>query len=161
MELELYNTRVKYEDDLLWRWVDKKGGHTLKNPYWKIIKATPNKKGYGRIGLDGKMYYYHRVVYKVCNPEWDITDISKENEIDHICGVKPLDNRIKNLRILNSQQNKWNCLHFAKGYTFHKQNNKYVAKIVINRKYIHLGCYDTQEEAREAYLKAKPLYHII
>ena len=161
MELELNNTRLKYEDDVLWRWVYMNGGYTLKTPCWKVVKQTPNKDGNSSIKLGGKLYYYHRVVYKVCNPEWDITDSSRENEVDHICGTRPKDNRIENLRILNHQQNKMNNLHFAKGYTLDKRRNKYQAKIRINNKKIYLGCYDTPEEARAAYLKAKPLYHTI
>ena len=161
MELELNNTRVKYENDVLWRWIYRWGDKTLKNPYWKVVKQTPNKRGYSSIGLDGKVYMYHRVVYKLFNPDWDITDNSSDNEIDHICGARPKDNRIENLRILNSQQNKWNNLHYAKGYYFNKPMNKYQASIEINKKAIYLGCYDTAEEAREAYLKAKPIYHII
>jgi hypothetical protein len=161
MELELFNVRVKYEDDMLWRWVDRSGNQKIKNPYWRIVKQTPNKWGYSSISLDGKAYYYHRVVYKICNPEWDITDSSRENEIDHICGTRPKDNRIENLRVLNHHKNNCNNLHFAKGYSFNKQNNKYQAYIKINSKLKHLGCYDTAEEAREAYLKAKAINHII
>ena len=161
MELELNNVRLKYDDDVLLRWVDRRGGYTLKKPYWKVVKLTPNKDGNSNIRLGGKLYYYHRVVYKVCNPEWDIGDSSRENEIDHICGTRPKDNRIENLRILNHHQNLMNNLHFAKGYYFNKPMNKYQASIEINKKAIYLGCYDTPEEAREAYLKAKPLYHII
>jgi len=134
----------------------------LKRGGWRAVKITPQgKQGYSNIGLDGKWYGYHRVVYKVCNPNWDITDNGRENEIDHICAVKPLDNRIENLRVLNSQQNKFNNLHFAKGYTYNKRDNKYQAKIRTNGKVIYLGCYDTAEEAREAYLKAKAIHHII
>ena len=161
MELELFNVRVKYENDLLWRWVDRRGGRTLKKPYWKVVKLTPNKDGNSNIKLNRKSYYYHRVVYKVCNPEWDITDNSNDNQIDHICGTKPKDNRIENLRILNHHQNLMNNLHFAKGYYFDKRRNKYQAKIRINSKLKYLGYHDTPEEAREAYLKAKAIHHII
>ena len=161
MELELFNTRLKYENDMLWRWYDMSGGRTLNNPYWKIVKQTPNYKGNSSIKINKKMYLYHRVVYKICNPDWDITDVSSDNEVDHICGVRPKDNSIKNLRILNHQQNQWNCLHYAKGYYFCKKHNKYKAQIHINGKTINLGSYDTEEEAHTAYLKAKPLYHPI
>jgi len=154
MELELFNTRLKYENDVLWRW--------LKQGRWKAVKITPeDKRGYSRLELNGKKYYYHRVVFKVCNPDWDITDSSNDNQIDHICGVKPLDNRIENLRVLNSQQNSFNNLHYAKGYNYDKRYNNYTARIFVNGKQIFLGCYHTAEEAREAYLKAKPIYHPI
>ena len=161
MELELNNIRVKYENDLLWRWMNTSGGHKIKNPYWRIVKQTPDINGNSRVGLDGKLYLYHRVVYKICNPDWDIDDSSRENEVDHICGTRPKDNSIKNLRILNHQQNSCNNIHYTKGYYFHKQRNKYQAHITINNKQIHLGLHDTPEEAREAYLKAKAIHHII
>jgi hypothetical protein len=161
MEIILYNTRLKYEDDVLYRWYSKCGPGLLKNPYWKVIKQTPTKRGYCQVMLDDKVYRYHRVVYKVCNPEWDITDVSKENEIDHICGKRPLDNRIANLRILSSAQNMCNNLHWVKGYTIDKKNNKYQAQIQINGKLKYLGQYDTAEEAREVYLSAKEIHHNI
>lgn len=159
MENIVYNTRLKYEDDVLYRWICKKGSGLLKNPCWKVIKQTPDKRGYSSLKLDGKMYYYHRVVYKVCNPEWDITDISNENQIDHICGTRPLNNRIENLRILNSQQNNCNNLHWVKGYYYNKTTNRYRARIRINEKVICLGEHDTTDEAREAYLNAKKIHH--
>jgi len=161
MENIVCNTRLKYEDGMLYRWIYKSGGGLLKNPYWKVVKQTPNKKGYINMKIDGKFYLYHRVVYKVCNPEWDITDISNENQIDHICGARPLDNRIENLRILNSQQNVCNNLHWVKGYYYIKRVNKYMTQIEINGKKIYIGLYDTPKEAREAYLNAKKIHHNI
>jgi len=154
MELEIYNTRLKYEDGVLWR--------MWRGLRWSEVKQTPRKKGgYCEININGKMRLYHRVVYKVCNPEWDITDCSRDNQVDHICGKKPLDNRIENLRILNSQQNNYNNLHWVKGYYYDKRRNKYKAQIRINYKQHHIGNYDTEEEARAAYLEAKAIHHII
>lgn len=154
MELELFNTRLKYEDGMLWR--------KLKLGRWKAVKQTPQgKQGYCKIELDRKLYMYHRVIFKVCNPEWDITDVGSDNKIDHICADRPLDNRIENLRVLTQQQNTWNNLHYIKGYTYNKIANKYTAQIVVNYKVRYLGNYDTPEEARETYLKAKAIHHPI
>jgi len=154
MELELYNTRLKYEDGVLWRML-KRGG-------WREVKISPQGKwGYSSIKLNHNMYLYHRVVYKVCNPDWDITDISSDNQVDHIWGARPLDNRIENLRILNHQQNQYNNLHWVKGYYFNKVANKYQAQIRINGKNKNLGQFKTPEEARAAYLEAKTIHHII
>ena len=105
------------------------------------------------------MYQYHRVVYKVCNPEWDLADGSSDNQIDHICGARPLDNRIENLRVLNGHKNTCNNLHWVKGYSYDKRCNKYGAVITINGKQIYLGYHDTPEEAREAYVNAKKIHH--
>lgn len=58
------------------------------------------------------------------------------------------------------KQNKWNSKN-SKGYHWHKPNKKYVAQIRLNGELIHLGYFYTAEEARNAYLKAKKIYHKI
>ena len=47
----------------------------------------------------------------------------------------------------------------VKGYAFNKTIKKYQARITIGRKQIHLGLFDTPEEASEAYQQAKLIYH--
>lgn len=79
--------------------------------------------------------------------------------IDHINGIRD-DNRIINLREVTHQQNQYNRTK-AKGYHFNKQRNKYHTKIKLNKKTIHIGCFKTEEEARQAYLEAKEKYHKI
>ena len=76
--------------------------------------------------------------------------------LDHINRDR-CDNRISNLRIVNPQQNGFNTT--AKGYFF--QDGKWRSQITINRKKIHLGYFNTEDEARQAYLIAKEKYHII
>jgi hypothetical protein len=49
----------------------------------------------------------------------------------------------------------------VKGYSFDKSSQKWKAKIQVNNKPIYLGYYNTEEEAREAYLTAKRKYHLI
>ena len=162
MEIELNNIRLKYENNVLWRWKYKNGRGYMKTPFWSEIKQTPDKKnGYSRITLQDRRYLYHRVVYKVNNPEWNIDDVSSDNQTDHISAAKPANNRIENLRILNNQQNQWNNLHYAKGYTWNKKNRKYEASIKTNGKRKYLGLFKTTEEAHECYLKAKAEHHII
>jgi len=79
-------------------------------------------------------------------------------EIDHINGIKD-DNRIINLRSVTHQQNMFNTK--AKGYSWHKASNKWKSQIVLNNKKIHLGLFNTEDEAREAYINAKEKLHII
>ena len=81
--------------------------------------------------------------------------------IDHINKNK-MDNRIVNLRKITKQQNHFNTN--AKGYTYHKKGSykgKYTAKIMLNYKSIVLGRFNTEQEARQAYLDAKKIYHNI
>ena len=75
--------------------------------------------------------------------------------IDHYNG-NTLDNRKSNLRIANSNINNQNRLD-AKGY--YKVKNKWKAQIAVDKKKIYLGRYNTEAEARTAYLKAKAIYH--
>ena len=49
----------------------------------------------------------------------------------------------------------------TKGYSWHKGHKRWIASIRTNKKLIHLGYFILKEEARNAYLKAKLLYHVM
>ena len=78
--------------------------------------------------------------------------------LDHINQIKN-DNKICNLRSANPQINQQNRLNTTKGYTWHKHHKKWMSSIRANQKTYHLGYYDTEKEARQAYLNAKSIYH--
>jgi hypothetical protein len=61
---------------------------------------------------------------------------------------------------VTNQQNHFNETK-AKGYCWHKPAKKWMAYIRLNGKGKNLGYYDTEDEARQAYLDAKKIYHII
>ena len=86
-------------------------------------------------------YYTHKEIVEV---------------IDHINGFRD-DNRIENLRSVTHQQNNFN--KDVKGYSWNKNENKWVSKIKINKREINLGYFDNEEDARQAYLEAKEKYH--
>lgn len=90
---------------------------------------------------------------------WYVTYGEIVNCLDHINGVKD-DNRISNLRSVTYQQNQHNRTT-AKGYSWYKRDNKWQAHIRLNGKLKNLGKFNTEEEARQAYLQAKEKYHII
>ena len=62
-------------------------------------KTTP--EGYRRIRLKNQNWLSHRIVWLLFYGEWP------NDEVDHIDG-DGLNNKISNLRIATSQQNKWN-----------------------------------------------------
>tara|TARA_R110002153_G_scaffold187391_1_gene340430 strand:- start:324 stop:803 length:480 start_codon:yes stop_codon:yes gene_type:complete len=139
----------KYENDKFYRL-------SMKSKKWKCCNDLKSCGGYNRIAINKKRYPLHRLIYKFHNDDWDITDSSKNNFIDHI-NINPLDNRIENLRILNASQNsrnikkKQNCSSKYIGVCWDKLGNKWRARIEINGKKKSIGQFDTEEEASEAY----------
>ncbi len=117
-----------------------------------------NKVGYYKVVLckDGKMktHYVHRLVAQAY-----LENYSDNLQVDHINGDR-LNNYISNLRMVTSQQNQWNKTK-AKGFCWNKNAKKWQAQIKINNKIKYLGYFNTEAEARESYLKAKEIYHII
>lgn len=119
--------------------------------------GSPNKAGYLRTRILGKLYYNHHLVWFLHHGSWP-------SALDHINGDRA-DNRLENLRICNQQQNMHNARRRAdsgtgvKGVNWRPTKNKYRARIVVNRKEISLGHYDTLEEAQRAVEQARIKYH--
>lgn len=118
--------------------------------------TTKSSNGYINIGIyiDKKVYLlaaHQFIFYKKYNKVVDC--------IDHINGNKK-DNRIENLRQVTQQQNNFNFKE-VKGYSWSKNNKKWQARIKLNKNTIHLGYFDKEEDARDAYLAAKNIYHVI
>lgn len=141
--------------------VDQQGNvysHNYRNTgKMKILKGCISKYGYKNILLTkngkSKMVKAHRLVAQAY-----LSDYSEDLQVDHIDGDK-VNNNLSNLRMVTNQQNCFNTR--AKGYSWNKEKQKWQARIVLNGKYIHLGYYDSEDEAREAYLSAKERLHII
>lgn len=130
--------------------------------YWKSIynanglgselptytKAT----GYKCINIAGKQYLLHRFVWLLAYGAWP------EGVIDHINGVKD-DNCLANLRDVTVSENSHNTK--ARGAYFNKPLKQWIAMIDVKRVRIHLGCYATEQEARDAYAAAKKHHGLI
>jgi hypothetical protein len=127
----------------------------IKGMYGKVIKNKINGRIVCCVYVDKKQYKVksHRLAWYLHYGHLPI------NFIDHIDG-NPSNNKIDNLRDVTHQQNQWNHTK-AKGYCWNKSANKFNAFIKINRKNKHLGLFNTEQEARNAYLKAKEIYHVI
>ena len=145
----ILGTDFKYEDDKMYKKLKSK---------WKCCNDNKVNQRYINIGINNKMYRLHRVIYKYFNEEWDITDSSINNQIDHI-NINPIDNRIENLRVVNHSQNnrnqkkRKNCSSQYKGVNWNKRDSKWIAQIKIDGKIKYLGQFDNEEEASEAYKK--------
>ena len=144
------------EDIQIWRFHWK--GRNINKPYWRKLNIRICK-GYKKIDLKPNSYYLHRVNYYAWNQDWDIyNSCIKTNSIDHEDRNKT-NNNINNLRVVTNQQNHFN--RNCKGYSWYKQSQKWMAYITVNGKRKHLGYFLLEEEARQAYLEAKKIYHKI
>ena len=132
--------------------------YNLRYRPW-AVKSASTSHDYLEMKIGSKNYRLHRIIYKFYNPNWDIDDGSTNNSIDHINGHTD-DNRIANLRNVTHQQNQWNQAK-AKGYHWDKRRKKWFTQIQLNGNHIFLGYFDLEEDARNAYLEAKEVYHII
>jgi len=119
---------------------------------WKICKGSKTEDGYLHMKIDGKLYYKHRVLSHV----FGILDLHYELKIDHI-DRNTSNNNISNFRPGTQQENTFN--QGAKGYCWDKHAKKWKASIGLNGKSIHLGLFDTKEDAHNAYLIGKEKYH--
>lgn len=119
-----------------------------------IIKKQCLNKGYKQINLcknsDIITYPTHKLLA--------ITFLNHKPDghnmvIDHINGIKT-DNRLENIQIITQRENtsKSKNNEFI-GCTYLKKCNKWMSRIRIKEKYKHLGVFNTQKEAHNAYLK--------
>jgi hypothetical protein len=132
-------------------------GQVRNNQTGRILKACVDGCGYLVVNLflngKGKTHKIHRLlgVYFLHCPA--------NKQVDHWDGDRK-NNSLQNLRVVTSQQNNFNRTK-AKGYTWSVFAEQWQAQIMINRKNKFLGYYDTEEEARAAYLEEKKKLHIM
>jgi hypothetical protein len=144
---------------------DKDSGlfYWIKNTYKRNnigeIAGSLERNGYIRISVLGNRFLAHRLAW------YFIYGVMPTKSIDHINGIRT-DNRIDNLREVSSQENSHNSFkknsNNSTGYlgvSYFKTHNKFHAQIEVDKKTIHLGFYNSPEEAHKEYLKAKLIFH--
>lgn len=110
---------------------------------YKIYVPKNKEKLYARIQYKGKKLFLHRFLMGFTN-----TDYKLEKTVDHING-NSLDNRLCNLRVCSQKENMKNIQKKNKilGVGWLKYNHKWNARIMVNYQNIHIGNFDTKEEA--------------
>jgi hypothetical protein len=159
MKTELTQSRLKellhYDPETgLFTWLVSTGRRVKVGD----VAVSINGRGYRQIQIDGKNYLAHRLAFL-----W-VTGSFPKDQVDHIDG-DPANNRWSNLRECTNAENNQNRASRKNssskyvGVCWHKRDQKWVAHIRINGKPIHIGYFDTEEEAYQAYCKAKAEIH--
>ena len=118
---------------------------------WVVVNSkSKNSLTYYTVGFKGRSVFYHIIVWVLSTGE----DIPEGLQIDHINGNR-IDNRFENLRLVTNRENQQNRKDHRDGQlcgcSLDRRSGKYRAAIQIGYKRIHLGCYDTEQQANEAY----------
>ena len=110
---KLLNTELKYdtETEKLYRFNKWIKCWTLVDPKVHYSEIT-NRFVYDRIKIDKKMFSIHRLIYYMCNDDFDIFD--SKVTIDHK-NVEHSDNRLENLRTATIEEQNRNRLKNNKG----------------------------------------------
>lgn len=129
-----------YRDGELW-WKERKQKRQMDRPAGSI-----NGSGYHKINLNGRYYKVHRLIWL-----WHGKELVDGLVIDHIDSNRS-NNCIENLQQISQADNvrraEW-VTNPKGGVYFHKARQKWQVQITRNYKNIHLGLFQTREEAVE------------
>ena len=146
---------LDYDADTgIFRWKRNPAKPERWNSRWAGAEAGALKpSGYVIVTIDYELYRAHRLAWVYVNGDV----LAPEDEIDHVDGVRS-HNWIGNLRPATKTQNMANSAGWkerpAQGLPkgVFMCRSKFQASIFRNGKKMHLGTFDTAEEAHAAYL---------
>lgn len=122
-----------------------------------ILIKSGHQAGYYRVSFDSRRYLAHRLAWLYVYGVWPSEDI------DH-WDTDRGNNRLHNLRDVPNQTNRENMrkprADNKSGYLgVMAHQGRWRARVQVNGRNISLGCYDTPQEAYQAYLEGKRKYH--
>jgi len=132
----------------------------LSRGRWQIVENKLHvAQYYCRAYFRGKYVRYHRIVWILING----SILDSTLEVDHIDGNR-LNNKIENLRLVNSRVNNQNTVGHRTtgrvGYYWKKDDKKWCTQIEVAKIRVHIGLYNLESEAAEAYKIACKLSEI-
>jgi hypothetical protein len=148
-QLKLYFRYDAESGDLYWRDRPDWPNNIRARFVDKVAGALRTTDNYIGIGINGRKYLAHHIVWCYVYGYWP-------SQLDHKDG-NGFNNRLGNLRLATQSQNGMNKEVFAKGYE--KHGRKYRARLKIDGRKVELGSYDTEEEAKQAYLIGTDKYY--
>lgn len=133
--------------------------------FWKIkpcprVKlgaevGSPSQNGYWKVGYKGKILLRHRIIYAMHTNTWPAI-------VDHVDQNKSND-QFENLRAASNSLNvhnsgaSWGSDPY-RGVCYHKQEQKYRARIQIAGERKTVGYFNSPEEAFKAYAEYKQIH---
>lgn len=122
--------------------------------------AGTEKDGYVQINVDQRIWRAQRLAWLFMTGELP----PKGYEIDHINGQRS-DNRWANLRQVSRRQNNYNLgtskrnVSGTKGVSWRARNNKWLARLKVDGRVIHLGEFDLLSDAVAARKAGERVHH--
>lgn len=124
------------------------------------IAGTDNGQGYVQINVAQRIWRAHRLAWLFMTGDVP----PKGFEIDHINGERS-DNRWSNLRQVSRRQNNYNLgiskrnISGTKGVSWIARNNKWLARLKVDGRIIHLGEFDLLSDAVAARKAGERAHH--
>lgn len=156
---EEINSLLRYEPEtglLYWKKIGRGRSLDLSKPAGSL-----NSDGYLAIRINYKSLYVHQIAWILSNGEWPRKDLDHKNRVRS-------DNRMINLREATRSENMRNGSHYKKNSSgflgvqkrqYHgMRGEKWVARIMVDRKDIYLGMFPSINEAIETRKKAEKKY---
>jgi hypothetical protein len=138
--------RIHFNSDGCWRRFNARLAGQVAGWEYK-----PRNKAYFRVGINGRKYHIHRIVYALTHG----VDPSGKS-LDHIDG-DGLNNNPINLRLATQAENgrnrgkNQNNTSGRKGVYWHSQKNKWASRIKVDGRNLYLGIFCDIESASAAY----------
>lgn len=115
--------------------------------------------GYVRVGIDGRDYWAHRLAWFYVHAEWAPDDVDHKDRVRH-------HNWISNLRAVTRAHNLQNQVapntaskSGIRGVHWDAARRKWRAELSVGNRNKLVGRFDSKEDAKAAYLKAKSQLH--
>lgn len=133
----------------IWRrpYIDIRGYNRSRQ---KVTNKCNSVAGYCDVKFKDRILKYHTILWIMING-----DIPEGYVIDHIDGNR-VNNDISNLRCVTQRTNMQNMQKHRNGKLvgcyYNKRMKKWHTQITVNNKRIHIGHFNSQQEAHEAFL---------
>jgi len=147
---------LEYDGERL-RWKVARPGTATKGSLAGFMVEFPHGLRYMRLKICGRSHQAHRVIWALVYGQWPT------NHIDHIDG-NGLNNKIENLRDVDPAANAKNRKRYdintsgCSGVTWRECRKRWLARIRVNGRLIHLGYFDELEDAKVARSNAELKY---